>query len=1044
MNSFPSNVNNPAILNPRTLSLLTAWIQNPIRQVSPRNIDLLQYERGHDVGTKTPCKKQSYTSWDSLSRSYVGSYSMSVVVGRDKRSTQRQQDPTDVQVPDTPTDAEVEAFGPTDLRAYQQGVKLFYRPVGLITKNQLKSTKILRAIRSQRGSSLSSDGTDESGDETNNTRVRRSLTDPAPSVVNPTPPAAPSPTVTVAQPSTSSTTKEPVIPLGTKWYADVYPVRCARVTQEPAEYESQTRIPYSAFYNSLLSKLSDPVAQGALGSLTKGPLIRDSVSLMLLVKYLAASNSTVMEVAPMLRLACIINSLDRSTYKTETIGYRIIRNWYQQEYVGAEIYSKTITSPKIIAMPLDTYIAFMSDRQPAPNADFTYLGADKDWVAVPAENSALRERWMLAYTLGFLSSELWNGTVNHVYTGKFEQARDGDALTTHMRVMPACSSVHIPGPTNVILVLVEYNQYAAIKSINTMGLNIPVYDGVTPIPSAALGPKITAWWKTNNINNILQDCLGAYSHTDKMLGVENASSIALSIAAEMYATQFNGIGIIPKKDSPSPDWTQSAHGAWVVDTGEGPATKDIPHTHIQAEVWYNVDDTDLLVKCRRRISGYNWSAVSTWCRPPTGIVRTQEVDSIYPGRGIFWSTDAPYNYSPVYTVTTLDSLKRISIYAKLVLTHEQTLTFQNSCGFAAYIHMLAAATAAQAAQIFIQTNLSLAVWTGYDTRRDEVSATARMDVAINTATAGITRYVDISNLISSWASWDEDIIYEYYSINPFNNPDWFSSHPLSLNLCIQWADKIQLHEGSYRQHTDFFYHNESNHQGYKLKDDSGIYRTYATATLDVEAYLPTVVYRDSGAGLIHMISWAEQWGRVSTLSSLSTTHPSSYVYMSQPLVLPMVDNGLEFSTDLIAYVVNSTMLQSDERFRIVSFSPVRWPDPINWQAILENAKRYIGEPALAAAIGGITGGLPGALIAGGGKLASNAIDHLTSGKTKDSAQRVLDTVVKEAKELYKDNPHTLNTHQTDPAFLDKTPVQLTPYQPAEVQDSSAEQLASTI
>lgn len=52
---------------------LAAWIVNPLRAVGPTAVDLGSMPSGRDYASRSACKSQAYTSWESLSRSFVGS-----------------------------------------------------------------------------------------------------------------------------------------------------------------------------------------------------------------------------------------------------------------------------------------------------------------------------------------------------------------------------------------------------------------------------------------------------------------------------------------------------------------------------------------------------------------------------------------------------------------------------------------------------------------------------------------------------------------------------------------------------------------------------------------------------------------------------------------------------------------------------------------------------------------------------------------------------------------------------------------------------------
>lgn len=112
------------------------WTFSPLPQVESPVGNLLTTSSVLDVATKTGCKAQSYTSWDCMSRCYVGGVYISE---GDKIIT-----PTHHLREfrgDKPTKEDMVGWNRTQKILYEQGKKVFVKGKGLMTKHQFSVWK---------------------------------------------------------------------------------------------------------------------------------------------------------------------------------------------------------------------------------------------------------------------------------------------------------------------------------------------------------------------------------------------------------------------------------------------------------------------------------------------------------------------------------------------------------------------------------------------------------------------------------------------------------------------------------------------------------------------------------------------------------------------------------------------------------------------------------------------------------------------------------------------------------------------------------------
>jgi hypothetical protein len=243
----------------------------------------------------------------------------------------------------------------------------------------------------------------------------------------------------------------------------------------------------------------------------------------------------------------------------------------------------------------------------------------------------VRHAGTIPYIASFLTSRMWNGTVNHVFSGDLNNVVGNQHNRARIRIMPAVNSMYMEGPTHTLLVLTDYTSQQCPPNIRIRDLDIPVYRGTT-VPAGQIPNFMHVWnnfWaNANPIANITRDCMYAHKQISQYIGVENACLIANSVVAELYTTQYQGVAVTPYPDRPQYNWNVPGSGAWSFYADDFIAKGSRLRTHH----WDTSTDQDH-VTSGRRLVGYNFSAISAWARPPTGVVKTAEADTIYPDFG---------------------------------------------------------------------------------------------------------------------------------------------------------------------------------------------------------------------------------------------------------------------------------------------------------------------------------------------------------------------------------------------------------------------------
>lgn len=982
---------------------LASWIAKPIDIVGPKTSNLYSAPSARDSVARAGCGSHFYTSWESYSRSYFGSLSF-----LDNPTQQRTR--REVQLPskigDTPTVEELTQLNRSEKQILSQGgIFLRTRP-GLIAEptvmtqiqaGRKKSQKLINTV-SKYDEYISSGLSDDD--------ALMKLREPPQNVnheeVKPETQASISPTESEA--TTPVAREKRQVEKRIDAAANTIPIRCVQSTSWKTDEQLSQSIPYSAIYTSIVQRLNDPSATGALGALARGPSIRDGTSLISLASHLANDTGSVMEIAPVVRAACIGLSVSSECYDTDPIQYRVFRNFTRNGITAMHIYKpeSTSISCNIMAVGVDLFTSFMIDKTGPldQNSQYKYQNADVTWTAVPVRAAMMNQSYIVPYIASFITSEIWAGRTSFNIGGSYTFTA-GSSVSAEINLLPCANNVYIPGPTNILLVLLDSSSTHAQANLTIMGTAVPLYGGapVNPVPFTTM---FDDWFKEANIGRIPMDCAVAINTISSMLGVENSTNLGLSIAAELYGCQYNGINIpiiASSTGPPTPDFTKAGGGAYRIDLRDAPMQTGSPIT--AKGITTNAELVTPLV------TSYNFTGISPWCLPPTGMVKTKNVTvgtDTYP----IWNQVVPDYYSFNYTATTVNSVARVAIAMQLVITTELSIKFNYGGGFSTWMHMLCGALCAQTSTIFSSTNINLSVWTGYNITEDEVFSTQYMMEAIKIATNGIANFQKYQQLVNTWAGFDPATLSKYFGLPVFEDPNWFSHHPLPFYFTIQWLQKHKSVEGTAPANVVNWYHDKLSRMGLLIDESTRDYRPMITGTPNVQAYCPIITAETiQEPHLAHIDIWVDEFAYISNMSAKNTSTCKPRLLASQSFVLSPVDSGLAYTPGLKIYVYNSAYENFSPERRDAIFSPLMYPDPPTLKEIVEGAKHWLLYPGLSALAGFVTGGPAGAAIAGGSHLAKNVIDKITSDP--DQRQQISEAVQKVARQAVAPAPSETTT-----------------------------------
>lgn len=996
------------LTSPPTLEGIAAWIAKPDPKVGLVNSPLTAAPAGLDTASLSGSKTQNFTSWASYSRSYVASYTLHSAAAPPPSLPLLTPRPTTS--PDIPTTDELSRLSKHDRQLLQAGKRLFFRPYGLLTPHQLTDRRVLETIQSYRdviqrpASAPSKDDPPIDPPNLSTPTTASSDAQSAPTAFSSdaqSTSSGDSAYTDLVDPSAQSPRPSPSL-----IFSDSLPVRSFSVSHYPSDREIGEPIPYTPTYTTFQQRLNDPASSGALGQTLRSPSARDATSIAALTKYLSRGASSLREIAPLVRLASIATSLSSPNYSSEIIHYRFTRDFVPDPTTFKIEIAPPPPNANIrsvaIAMPLDIFTAWTTQKTQDPfppthsaSSVFTPSNIDAAWTAVPIRSETYSSPWLTAYTASFLSSEFWNGRVNWSISGNSVSNDKSKQVPTTAHYMPSTSSVYIPGPTNIVYVLIDSTSSGVPPAITLPGSTsrIPVFFGTTfggNVNPVNFVPVFDQWFTTDNAPSIPTLCNEAFYEVNKSLAIENTADLALSVVAETYATLYPGLGIAPHPDSPSYDFATPAHGAWKITQEETiDANSRVLCSHL---AYLSYPET---TRSRRRMVGYNFSALSSLHRPPSACTLTRPS----PTDLRVWAGRRPDYNTPTNNVTTMDSIARVAVACNLISTTEHVLRFSNGAALAGWVHMLSGALAAQTAMFLAQNNFCLRSWTGYDTFSDRIYGRDAVCSALDACSAGMFKPYYMSDTAHGWPEWDVDQISDYFCLDPFTDHQWLSHSPLPAVFTLQWIKKMR-HSWGNRPKPFHFNHRNVTHLAIKLTETSGEYRLLSTTTIDFDRYAPLVLFQPESLALTHTMTWVDSYSHFTIAASTQYVAPPKSYLSSSTFILPPVSTGIELTADLNLYVLNSNILLPEDAARDIRVSSILYPDPVDLRSILAAAKNYLLYPALSGLAGFLTGGPAGGLIAAGSHLASNLISNLPDSKSKAAAQSVVNAATEHANKAF--------------------------------------------
>lgn len=192
---------------------------------------------------------------------------------------------------------------------------------------------------------------------------------------------------------------------------------------------------------------------------------------------------------------------------------------------------------------------------------------------------------------------------------------------------------------------------------------------------------------------------------------------------------------------------------------------------------------------------------------------------------------------------------------------------------------------------------------------------AVMDRLSTAATAGISPWINLPAVIQGWMQWDEDVIFEYFGIDPFNNREWLFYTPYPHYYVQQWSkklasvcgeDKCKLAmvpiQGEYKS---------------MVPMDRGTlqYRSLWSCTNDTDTYFSVVIAQEQARAATTMSAWVDQWSYITTVGSKHQVRGPKQTLSSNEFVFSLLDNTQTNGPEIRAWVEGTSYVHTEDKFR---------------------------------------------------------------------------------------------------------------------------------
>lgn len=987
-----------------TINNIQAWISAPHPRVGNNAAPLTATTAGQDTAGMAGCRSQNFTTWNCTCRSYIAG-----ITSWDKKNISCP--------PDTDLNLGVMDYTPIsdiyqirllypdlttmEAKEISKGRRVYVRGYGVVSKTRAREITQKHQLRAPTFNNVSS----------------IDVFDKDTVWLDPDEPDQSTPREEEAVAAATA---------GTYCYSDTLPVKCFQPTSWLRGPSVNREPPYSPFFNSISERLSDSNPTTALMTSLKAPTVRDMGSIASLAKFLKHADENYREVSAILRVLCIGISTDKFAYSADPIYYKFVRRFnyvysLDQPATGAIVPFTAEQLPQLnfIVVPLDIAVSYAVNKGTVAGT-YAYNDLDVTWTMVPIRQTAVNNPWAFLYVMSFLDSCYWNGTVNWSTDGvwmdpDFNSAKQGIPQVRYT-TMPAANSVRIPGPTNVMLVLIDCVSNSCNSQIRLSygagSVQLPVVRNLTPAANPSNCTAIwVGYWITNNIPMINTHAAAVYNELCNLMAVEDSCGTAMSLASEAMLVSFPGLGMDPLHAGVGYEALPNGSWAWGSDdNSDSGGTIDSKDGELDSKNWRKPWKAADSGARRELLVGFNFSAITPLHQHTTGLVKvTYNVndgvkDGHYYVMTVQWGNcGAGANpiqyYQAKYQVPTCSSLMRLSISCGLIETRDQGYLLKSGAATANFLNMQGMALSGSMALFLSSNDLSVNHWLGWNSTFDQTLRNSFYQNITKRATQWLVMWSDMASVLAATNEWGWDKIDEYYGLDPTTSPDIFSHSPIPIHFFLQWSKKLEYNQTCPEFQTDVdFDHERTMIMGVVLRESDKQWKSVAFSTIDFAKYKPNLYTAPVSGEHREVFMWIDRWAFDSTSHLGVYGNPSTY---ESSTWIDSVRYSQFVSSRTNHYIVKNCRLAiKGDDTRLVRVSSVQYPDPPSILSFLGAARDYILEPLAMGALATLASGMNpvAGLVAGGTTLGKNIVQNVAASSRDSQRVKELEEKMKQKEE----------------------------------------------
>lgn len=730
------------------------------------------------------------------------------------------------------------------------------------------------------------------------------------------------------------------------------PVRVVEPTLASVQGQSPVGVPKTQAYLGLEQYASErgSASQGLVPG-TRSVLARDTPSVSFLVSYMDGSNASFIDTAPILRALLYIFPNHIDAWQFSRLDRQFIRQ--QVNSTRSDLTFRIAETPAadrlqllLLAVTLPAYAAYLKgldtilgSQNPAINAGFHLSTMDSTWTVVPIDSATLHAPWLMEFIVAFLSTAYWNGRSNWIWSAQYQDVGN-ERSKAYFTTIPAAHNVHVPGPTRVMLVLVEDSGFASTNTISLPNYNraVNVYPGSRTLPNnvANLGNYLVnltdVWYNntftTENYGRSAQNMLHALNYMEKHVSTNMAFAAAVTLASELSSTMPEGMSIQLANDSRT--YLDHARGAWTF--GSRNLATRAPRLTTNDIYTGTIEHRE--TNFSKMVAAYSYSMLSPCLQYAASSSTVVSANAIrgeeYLGKLIRWSHPKPTYARAQYTCHVSHSAYRVMRVLGYIPKNDYTFTFVNIGGLQNTLTNNGVMLTASLSLAMIRNDIALSIWTGLGAD-DLVAAHMSVRSLVSNWTNNMIRlrhpneYFDTTVIDGDGGNVDQ--AFDHYYGSDSTDPSWATHIPMPINVLMQWAMKCEINLAN--QFEVKWGRVTANLQTRycKFTADNRSILPVAAATGDVHRTAPACYELRAGIASRGIPMYIDEWSEMT--SGMFDMDVSSGRYQSNILANSMRYHYQDSDSDAQVYVLSDLVGSRLSMAHVLAVDPLIYPDPPN-------------------------------------------------------------------------------------------------------------------